>query len=241
MPMIRTVFLGDDDVIVQLKRWWLPSWLSMAWYNYTKLSAARNAIEKEIDDCITKLEGLLNKRQEMEEDLAAEVKEVRLSIHSGFGEGKPYQISDKRLKEWAKPHVPRPDVESWRTFFHPLIIKEYGLAVSLRRNTNNHSNNPPRPVKGEAPFLRDTVGTNNGQHHGLTTFTLDNSAEALQRSVDNPVVAFKEQQSKGNKENQHNVNKERMKELRRDNPKESWENDKEWHDRISDLAKSTNQ
>ena len=51
MPMIRTVFLGDDDVIVQLKRWWLPSWLSMAWYNYTKLSAARNAIEKEIDDC----------------------------------------------------------------------------------------------------------------------------------------------------------------------------------------------
>lgn len=237
MPWIRTVFLGDDDVIVQVKRWWLPSIFgSMAWYNKTKLSAARNSVEKEIDDAITKIEKLLEKRQQMEEDLAAEVYEVRQSIHSGFGEGNPYYIADKQLNEWAKPHVKRPDVESWHTFFHPLVLREYGFfSKSSRKKNNQHHNQAVsnRPEKGNAPFLRNDQAVSDGN---TTTYTVSGLGKTLEPSVDNQVIEFREEKKKDS--SNHNEHRDKMKQVRKDNPKESWESDKEYHERMVAMSKN---
>ncbi len=236
MPRVRTRLLGNDDVIVEVKRWWLPEWFGdMAFYPFTTLSAARNSVESDIEIAIRKLEDLLDKRQRLVEDLNAEVRDVLGAKHNRYGVGESFDMTTKGFNEWAKPNKTRPDLLPWRSFFHPLVCKEYGLTnEALKSGAPNYKQqNNQRPVKGAPPFENGKVIPSPS---GLTTYTLGGQGELVKGSVDNHVMEYREQQEK----KEGNSHKERMKQLRRDNPKESWEDDREWNERINRLSKESN-
>jgi hypothetical protein len=235
MPRVRTRLLGNDDVIVEVKRWWLPEWFGdMAFYSYTTLSAARNSVENDIEIAIRKLEDLLDKRQRLVEDLNAEVRDVLGAKHNRYGVGESFTMSKKEFDGWAKPNKTRPDLLPWRSFFHPLICKEYGLTnEALKSGANHLHSNTSRPVKGSPPFESGKVIPSPS---GLTTYTLDGKGDLVKGSVDNHVMEFKEPKKNDGGSNSH---KEKMKQLRRDNPKESWEDDREYNERIGRLARDS--
>lgn len=219
MPIVRTRFLSDDDVIVQRKVWFLPRSWNIAWYDFASLRSSLHSVEGKILAACNSLETLLQQWSSEKEHLEAEVKAIKDGRYNRFGVGEPFYIKEKALRKWigGQSHVPRPE-ESWKSMINPAKLIQYGLRG--------------KPAKGTT--LPNAVLKNKSGGSGNTRYTLEGQQDLnLHVKGIDQVITYKEE--KGDSPNR-NV----MKRLRRDNPKQSGESDQAWNNRLQKLAKQEN-
>lgn len=221
MPIVRTRYIGDEDVIVQRKVWFLPRSWTIAWYDYASLRNNLHSIESRLLSAVASIDKLLKEWSTEKEHLDAEIRSVKTGKFNEFGVSKPFYIKEKGLRAWigGQTYVPRPE-ESWKAFINQAKLIQYGV-------------NKPSGKRTTIP----NAAISNTTGKGTSRYTLPEHAEkGIHVQGIDQVIPYKEESRGGN-----NVSKNRMKQLRSEYPKESGESDQDWNIRLQKIAKSNSE
>ena len=156
-----------EDVVVCIKRWWLPRWFpgSAKWHG--NVSSIVNAIKQELNDECEKVEDLLYALSQAEARQKTEAKEVKGMRYGQSGETDWELASVKYLKTFKK-FIPKPD-PYYLTVIHPQFLRKMGLNAKPKgkSKSSSHDDMPDNLVGRGNMSLHVLNGTSNAAKNSL--------------------------------------------------------------------------
>jgi hypothetical protein len=186
-----------DDVVVYVKRWYLPKWCPGSAKLYGNLSSIVNSIEIELNDECEKLEKLLRALDQAKAHLKTEVKDIKTYRYNRAGET-AWELEDVKYLKTFKNYVPQPD-KFYLDVINAKFLRKLGISSSPKKSKNPHNIPTLDELTGNKDVSLTVLGeTSDSAKHSLSNEFGVNHTETFR---DSSTERKGNNSGKGNKDN----------------------------------------
>lgn len=134
----RTRLVGNDEIVIELKRWGWPKGWQASYYPYASYSSSCNKLESELVAAVQKLHSLITRFVEADTMRIQEVKAAKKHNSNVYGLSDPMQIRMKDLLKYAECHN-KPDSSVYYEALNKQWMAKLGLVKRKSSETEEGS------------------------------------------------------------------------------------------------------